>query len=264
MKDHPYLNSSGISKEEEAYLKAYNPDAYKKPAVTADIVTLTVDEENDLSVLLIRRGGFPYKDKWALPGGFLNVDEESVTETARRELLEETGVSDMLLRQLYTFGEPERDPRMHVISVAYTALVPKSRLDFQAGDDASDARLFKIQYDVDGLTFRSGSLFITQEQLAFDHAKIIRLAIKRLRNRIDYEPDAFYLLEDRKKFTIYELKKIYESIKNEKLDTANFRKSFLRDYVSRERVRDLNEKREGNGAKPASLYAYTEEIRDEF
>ncbi|MBP5223425.1 MAG: NUDIX hydrolase [Lachnospiraceae bacterium] len=264
MRECEYLKSPGITQEEIEFLKSYRPDAYPKPSVTTDIVTLTVDEDNDLSILLIKRGGYPYKDKWALPGGFLEVDRESVTEAARRELVEETGVTDALLRQLYTFGEPDRDPRMHVISVAYTALIPKSKLKFQAGDDASDAKLFKIQYDIDGMTFRSGTLTITQAQLAFDHARSIRLAVKRLRNRIDYEPDAFYLLEDRHDFTIYELKKIYESIKHEKLDTANFRKSFLRDYVLTERVRDKNEKREGNGAKPAALYSYTEEIRDEF
>ncbi|MBO4514124.1 MAG: NUDIX hydrolase, partial [Lachnospiraceae bacterium] len=146
MKDSEYLRSGQISAEEKAFLENYDPDKYKKPSVTADVVTLTVDEQDQLCILLIKRGGYPYKGKWALPGGFMNTDEESVTQAARRELYEETGVQDVSLRQLYTFSQPGRDPRMHVVSVAYTALVPKGSLKVRAGDDAWEAEVFRISY----------------------------------------------------------------------------------------------------------------------
>ena len=244
------------SKEELEYLNTYDSGKYEKPSVTADIVIFTIDEEDDLSLLLIRRGGYPYKGSWAIPGGFLEAGKESIDETAERELFEETGLKNIHLTQLYTFGKPDRDPRTHVVSVVYTALVPKTQLQIRAGDDATEAKLFKIKYDIDGLYFKNGSVMIAKGDLAFDHADIIELAIKRLRNRIDYEPDAFALLKDRSSFTIYELKRIYESIKNRSLDTANFRKSFFRSYLSSGRVRDRGEKREDAGRKPAELYEF--------
>lgn len=263
MRQCKYTSSEKLSEEEKDFLEHYNADAYPKPSVTADIVTFTLDETDHLSILLIKRGGFPYKDHWALPGGFLEVDQESVTETARRELYEETGVKDVSLRQLYTFSEPGRDPRMHVVSVAYIALVPKGKLQFQAGDDASAAELFQISYDLEGMTFRNGRTVITEKELAFDHAGIVRMAIKRLRGRISYEPDAFWLLQDRHEFTISELKAVYESIRNEKMDVGNFRKAFFRDFLGNGRVVALEKKRPGK-KKPAALYDYVEVISEEF
>lgn len=251
-----------ISEEEREFIRQYRADAYERPSVTADIVVFTLDEEDALNILLIQRKGFPFKDHWAIPGGFLDVNRESIDDTARRELMEETGLTldQSCLRQLYTFGQPDRDPRTHVISVAYTALIPKSQLAIRAGDDARDARLFRIRYDIGGMLFESGSLVIGEAQLAFDHAKIIRTAITRIRGRIDYEPDAFWLLRNRSEFTIYELKRIYESIKNTDLDTANFRKSFIRNYVNTGRVVDLQRKRRETGKKPTELYAYVDTL----
>lgn len=247
-----------ISAEEQEFINNYKPDAYERPSVTADIVVFTLDEEDDLNILLIQRKGFPYKDHWAIPGGFLNVGKESIDDTAKRELFEETGldIDNLYLKQLYTFGKPDRDPRTHVISVAYTALIPKSQLTINAGDDARDARLFKIRYDIDGMVFINNSVTIKEDKLAFDHADIIRTAITRIRGRIDYEPDAFNLLKNKSEFTIYELKRIYESIKNTELDTANFRKSFTRSYVNTGLVVDLNRKRTETGKKPTGLYCY--------
>ena len=262
MRDCSYTRSERISEEEKEFLEKYDKDAYPKPSVTADIVILTLDASDHLCILLIQRGGFPYKGCWALPGGFLNVDCESVTETARRELYEETGVQDVSLRQLYTFSEPGRDPRMHVVSVAYTALVPKESLVYRAGDDASAAELFQIDYDIDGMTFRNGRTVITQDELAFDHARIIRMAIKRLRGRISYEPDAFWLLKDKHEFAISELKAVYESILNEKMDVGNFRKVFFRDFLDKGRVIALEKKRAGK-KKPAALYDYVEVLQEE-
>ena len=261
MRDCEYLRSSQISSEEREFLMAYDPEKYKKPSVTADVVALMVNEEDQLCILLIKRGGYPYKGKWALPGGFMMTDEESVTQAAKRELFEETGVGDVSLRQLYTFSDPDRDPRMHVVSVAYTALLPKGSLKVRAGDDAWEAEVFRITYDVDGMTFLGGSTQIKEADLAFDHARIIRMAIKRLRSRIKYEPDAFWLLRDKNEFAISELKVIYETILNEKVDLANFRKAFLRDYVDTGRVRPLNKK--SHAKRPAMLYDLTEDLNEE-
>ena len=243
------------SKDEEKFLKNYDASKYERPSVTTDIVVFTIDENDELNILLIKRGGYPYKDKWALPGGFLEVGRESLDEAAARELKQETNVDNVFLKQLYTFGERGRDPRTTVISVAYTALVPKSQLNIKAGDDASDAKLFKIKYDVNGIIFFNKDVMITEKDLAFDHDEIIRTAITRLRNRIDYEPDAFNLLKNKDAFTISELKKIHETIKNKSLDLPNFRKTFLRDYVATGKVSELKETTSTRG-RSARLYKY--------
>ena len=245
------------SKEEKEFLEQYDVTQFERPSVTADIVIFTLDDADELNILLIKRGGFPYKDCWAIPGGFLETGKESIDEAAARELRTETNIDDVYLKQLYTFGDPGRDPRTTVISVAYTALVPKHKLDIKAGDDAKEAKLFAIKYDVNGIIFTNGNTVITESDLAFDHAEIIKMAITRLRNRIDYEDDAFNLLKNKEKFTISELKRIHETIKNRTLDLPNFRKTFLRDYVSTGKVIDLN-KTESSKGKPARLYKYLE------
>ncbi|MCR5488857.1 MAG: NUDIX hydrolase [Saccharofermentans sp.] len=245
------------SKEEKAFLDKYDASKYERPSVSTDIVILTLDASDELNILLIKRGAYPYKDRWAIPGGFLAAGKESVDEAAARELKSETNIDNVYLKQLYTFGNPGRDPRTTVISVAYTALVPKHMLDIKAGDDAEDAKLFTIRYDVNGIIFENENAVITEDDLAFDHAEIIKMAITRLRNRIDYEDDAFNLLRDKNEFTISELKRIYETIKNRSLDLPNFRKTFLRDYVSTGKVIDLN-KTESSKGKPARLYKYIE------
>ncbi len=243
-----------MTREEKNYLATYDVSKYERPSVTVDMVIFTIDQDNDLNILLIQRGDFPYKGRWALPGGFLNVGKESLDEAAARELKEETGVDQVFLSQLYTFGQIDRDPRTTVISVAYTALVPKQKLSITAGDDAKDAKLFKIRFDVDGILFTNGQEVVTQKDLAFDHAKIIKTAITRLRGRVDYEMDAFELLQSKEEFTISELRKIYEAIKNRPLDVPNFRKMFLRNYIDTGKaVSCCQVTTEGRG-KPAMLY----------
>ena len=251
-------NNKRSTKDEIDFLKTYDASEYERPSVTADIVVLTLDSSDELSILLIKRGEYPFKGCWAIPGGFLQAGKESIDEAAARELKSETNIDNVYLKQLYTFGNPGRDPRTTVISVAYTALVPKHMLDIKAGDDAQDARLFKIKYDVNGIVFTNDGLTITQSDLAFDHNEIIRMAITRLRNRIDYEDDAFSLLKNKNEFTISELKRIHETIKNRSLDLPNFRKTFLRDYVSSGKVKDLGKTVVSKG-KPARLYTLIEE-----
>ena len=250
MKKKPY-----ISKEEKEFLEQYDVTKFERPSVTADIVIFTLDSSDELNILLIKRGGFPYKDCWAIPGGFLEAGKESIDEAAARELRTETNIDNVYLKQLYTFGDPGRDPRTTVLSVAYTALVPKHKLNIKAGDDAKEAKLFTIKYDVNGIIFTNENKVIFESDLAFDHAEIIKMAITRLRNRIDYEDDAFNLLKDKNEFTISELKRIHETIKNKSLDLPNFRKSFLRDYVATGKVIDLNKTLISKG-KPARLYKY--------
>ena len=120
------------SKEEADYLNNYNPNKYEKPSVTADVVIFTLNEANELSVLLIRRGGFPYQGCWAIPGGFVNMDE-TVEEGAKRELEEETGLKGVPVFPYGTFSDPDRDPRMRVITVGHLAFIPRERLRFAAG-----------------------------------------------------------------------------------------------------------------------------------
>lgn len=241
---------------EQEFLKNYDVSEYPRPSVTADIVIFTMSEHMKLSILLIQRRDYPYKDCWALPGGFMQANKESVDQTAERELSEETGIEGIYLKQLATFSKPDRDPRTHVVSVAYTALVPRNKLRFQAGDDARDARLFEIDYDINGLRLKSKNMTIYQNDLAFDHAEIIKTGIIRLRNRIDYEPDAFELLEDKQEFTAFELKQIYDAIKNTNLNNANFRKSFTRNYVNKGIVEKLDTIKTEAGARPATAYKF--------
>ena len=246
-----------VTKEEKAFLEKYDASSYERPSVTTDIVIFTLDPSDELNILLIKRGEHPYKDCWAIPGGFLRSGKESLDEAAARELKTETNIDNVYLKQLYTFGSPARDPRTTVISVAYMALVPKDQLDIHAGDDAKDAKLFKIKYDVNGIIFYNEEVTITEKDLAFDHSEIVKMGITRLRNRIDYEDDAFNLLRDKNEFTISELKRIHETIKNKSLDLPNFRKTFLRDYVSSGKVVDI-EKTVISKGKPARLYKLIE------
>ena len=250
MTDYKYT-----SEEEKQYLESYDVSKFERPSVTTDIVIFTLDKDDDLNILLIKRGCHPYKNHWAIPGGFLEVSKESLDGAAARELKEETNIDNVYLKQLYTFGEPNRDPRTTVVSVAYTALVPKESLNVKAGDDAEDAQLFKIKYDVNGIIFYNDSISITENDLAFDHNEIIRTAITRLRNRIDYEDDAFNLLKDKNSFTISELKRIYDSIKNTTLDLPNFRKMFLREYVKTKKVVELDKTILSRGL-PTKTYKY--------
>src|SRR6266540_5612858 len=152
---------------------------YPRPAITADCVVFGLDEE-DLKVLLIQRANEPFKGRWALPGGFAVVGE-SLEETARRELNEETGLKNVFLEQLYTFSNPKRDPREHVVTVAYYALVNLSDHQVHASTDARNAAWFCVD-DV--------------PHLAFDHDVILKMAHDRLRGKITYQPIGFELLPE--------------------------------------------------------------------
>jgi 8-oxo-dGTP diphosphatase len=181
---------------------------YPRGALTVDCVVFGLDDA-ELKVMLIQRGQAPFEGKWALPGGFVRVDE-TLEEAARRELEEETGLSKLFLEQLYTFGAVERDPRERVVSVAYYALVKMSDHTVRAASDARDAAWFAV----DDLP-----------SLAFDHADIVQMALERLRAKLRYQPVGFELLP--KKFTLSALQHLYEVVLERKLDKRNFRKRVL-------------------------------------
>ena len=174
---------------------------YPHPSVTTDCVIFGFDGTK-LQVLLVERGLEPYKGKWAFPGGFVKMDE-SCEEGALRELKEETGLTGAYIEQFRTFSDPNRDPRERVITVAYYALVRIQ--DVKAGDDAAKAGWFALD---------------EVPQLAFDHDRILRAALKRLRERIHFEPIGFELLPE--KFTMTQLQHLYEAILGVKFDRRNF------------------------------------------
>lgn len=248
-----YIMYKPENKEEETFLAEYNADKYPKPSVTLDIVIFTLDEKNELNVLLIKRKGFPYKDHWAIPGGFLNMDE-SIDEGAARELEEETGLQGIHIEQFQTFGEVDRDPRMRVISIAYMAFVPKSKLNLVAGDDAADAQLFKITHDLNGFVLIGERNVVKEKEFAFDHAEVLRTALMRLRNRIDYTEDAFDFLKNDQSFTMYELRKIFETVKGKAIDAGNFRKEFINKYINTGLVVETGETVVEKGRKAAKAF----------
>lgn len=181
---------------------------YPRAALTVDCVVFGFDE-GDLKVLLIQRALDPFKGRWALPGGFVRVDE-TLDRAARRELEEEAGLKDVFLEQLYTFGAVERDPRERVISVGYYALVKLASHETRAATDAADARWFPIS---------------KAPRLAFDHADILAAALTRLRGKVRYQPIGFELLPP--KFTLSQLQHLYEAVLAAELDKRNFRKKVL-------------------------------------
>ena len=181
---------------------------HERPSVTVDCAVFALDD-GDLKVILIQRALPPFEGKWALPGGFVRLDE-SLEEAARRELREETGIQQVYLEQLFTFGDPGRDPRGRVITVSYYALVNLAGHPVHATTDARDAAWFSVD-DV--------------PDLAFDHKRILLTALKRLRGKVRYEPIGFELLP--RKFTLSQLQKLYETVLGSLLDKRNFRKKIL-------------------------------------
>ncbi len=206
---------------------------YPRPSVTVDCVLFGLDADR-LQVLLIRRKSAPFKDRWALPGGF--VDEgETLEDAARRELAEETGLSDIFLEQLYSFGDPGRDPRGWTISVAYYGLVSMRHHAPVAASDASEA-VWKDATSV--------------RRLAFDHDKILGVALERLRGKVRYRPIGFELLP--RKFTLSQLQRLYEVILERTLDKRNFRKKLL----AMDLLVELDEKQRDVSHRAARLYRF--------
>jgi len=204
---------------------------YPHPAVTVDVVVFTV-ENDDLKVLFIQRDQEPFKGQWAFPGGFVDIDER-LSDAAKRELKEETGVSVNFLEQFYTFGRPDRDPRERIITVAYYALIPSDQLALVAGDDARDAQLFSTN---------------ELPPLAGDHGNIFRVAKQRVTERLNDADFAFRMLPET--FTMYELRRVYELFLGETLDKRNF----IKKMNALDQIEETGEKRESVRHRPARLY----------
>lgn len=200
--------------------------------VAVDIVIFTI-QSGELRVLLVKRGIAPFAGEFAIPGGFV-LDDESLDQAALRELKEETGVGDVYLEQLYSFGDPGRDPRGRVLTIAYYALISADRSPLAAGTDAADAQWCAV-----------GDL----PNLAFDHRKILDYALERLRNKLEYTTVGFQLLPSR--FSLTELQEVYEAILGRKLDKRNFRRKLALLKV----LRPTREYRRG-GRRPARLYEF--------
>ena len=218
------------------------PDTKKKiakeeprPAVTVDLVILTI-AGNELKVLLIRRSVEPFRNCWALPGGFVDMSE-SLQEAATRELKEEAGVENVYLEQLYTFGNPSRDPRGRVISVVYFALVDAERQHVAAASDGKVAAWHSV---------------FNPPRLAFDHAEVLKYAVERLRNKLEWTTVGYELLPRR--FTLSQLQRVYEIILERRIDKRNFRKKVL----AQGQLRELEETRKDGAHRPAKLYSFKE------
>jgi len=206
---------------------------YPRPAVTADICLFTVVDE-DLRILLIRRGEEPFKGSWALPGGFLQ-ETETLDQCAARELKEETGVDGAHLEAFATFSDPKRDPRYRVVTAAYFALVPAVDHALQSGSDADDAKWHSMA---------------KLPNLAFDHMDIIRAARHALASKIEREPLVFALLPSR--FTLTQVQKVYEAIEGQPIDKRNFRRAIL----AKGWIDETGAMERGN-RRPAMLYERT-------
>ena len=202
--------------------------------VTVDIVIFTI-RDAALHVLLVRRAIPPFKGRWAIPGGFV-LPNESLDDAARRELREETGVDDVWLEQLYTFGDPKRDPRGRIVTVAYFALVSPDRVPPLAGSDAAEAQWWPATK--------------TPQPLAFDHQVILTVALDRVRGKLSYTNIGFELLPQ--KFTLSQLQRVHEAILGETLDKRNFRKRVDALGV----VRPLNESMRDGTGRPAQLFTF--------
>lgn len=281
---------------EEQFLAQYDASKYERPSVTVDILVFTVtDEEKEnyrklsekkLRILLIKRGEHPYLGKWALPGGFVKMDE-SLDEAALRELKEETNIDDIYMEQLYTWGDVGRDPRTRVISTAYMSLVDSSTLNVKASDDADDAKWFsvsaktfqeqknvtengyilqqlirlslsndeddlsaviKTEKIVEGKVTKIKREVIESPDIAFDHAKIIEYGLERLRNKIEYTDIAFNLMPDL--FTLTELQQVYEVILGRELLKANFRRKIANMVI------ETNKYTRDSGHRPSKLFRF--------
>ena len=200
--------------------------------VTVDIVVFTVHEQT-LQVLLIERGIAPFKGLYALPGGFV-LAEETLEQAAFRELFEETGTKDVYLEQLYTFGDPHRDPRGRVVTVAYYALVPTDKSPLLAGTDAAAAGWYPVS---------------ALPPLAFDHKRIVEYAVDRLRNKLEYTNVGFQLLPA--KFTLSALQALHEAILGKPLDKRNFRRKVLGLGLVKP-----SKEMQATGRKPAQLFSF--------
>ena len=230
------MKKTGEGKYLRDDLKNYSNKKFERPSVTTDIAICSIIND-DLCVLLIKRKFPPFRDCWALPGGFVDLPrKESLEQTAARELYEETHIKGIFFEQLKTYGDPDRDPRMRIITVAYFALLPYDMVvKVKAGDDAKECQWFPLR--------------ILPENIAFDHKGILTDVLNRIVGKLSYTPIAFHLLPN--KFTWTQLQRVYEVIMGEELQAPNFRREIKRQFSFLE-IRDIPS-HQGLGRKPVYL-----------
>lgn len=216
-------------REEREFLQAYDPEEFDRPAVTVDTALLTVFD-GGIHALLVRRREHPFRGHWALPGTFVGVGEgleEAAIRALRRKAGRHAFARDVYLEQLYTFGEPGRDPRMRIITVAYFALVDRQRF-IDAVADTGEAAIGRLDIPWEGET--GGPVQVIGEdgaplETAFDHDGILGMAVKRLRGKLDYTPIGFQLLPER--FTLRQIQDVHETILGRPLNKDSFRRRML-------------------------------------
>ncbi len=239
------------SSSEQQFLAAYDPSRFERPSVTVDVALVSA-KEGALYTLTVRRTEHPFRGAYALPGGFVGVTE-SLDAAAARVLAEKAHLGRVYLEQLYTFGQPDRDPRTRVITVAYYALVDPERFD-QAASHSEAVRVSRIEVPWEGET--GGPVELEDERgaplrLAFDHADILGMAVKRLRGKLDYTPIGFQLLPER--FTLLQLQRLHETILGRPLDKNAFRRRML----ASGQLEATGESERAVDHRPAELYRFS-------
>src|SRR5262245_26740912 len=252
-------NAGAAADDERAFLAAYDVAVYERPSVTVDVVLLTV-RDGSLWTLLGRRLQHPEKGRWALPGGFVGM-AESLDAAAARVLSTKAALDDVYIEQLYTFGDPERDPRTRVISVAYYALVDARTLeravDRMRAAVLGGARLVLARLHVPWPGETGGPVDALDPAgsalpLAFDHASILGTAVRRIRGKVDYAPIGFELLPER--FSLRDLRLVHEAILGRELNKDSFRRRIL----DRGLVVATGEREQGVGHRPPELYRFAD------
>jgi 8-oxo-dGTP diphosphatase len=233
--------------DDAGFLATYDASAYPHPSVAVDVALLTVDD-GTLRTLLLRRDSPPHRGRWSLPGGFVGIDE-TLDAAAARVLEQKTGIRRVYLEQLYTFGALKRDPRTRVITVAHYALVDRARL----AEASADARVATIEVPWEGET--GGPIEALSDEgrplpLAFDHADILGMAVKRVRGKLDYTPIGFQLLSER--FTLSELLRVHETVLGRPLNKDSFRRRML----ASGQLEATGDLQTGVDHRPAELYRF--------
>lgn len=294
MSQRKMINKQGLT--EQQFLVSYDVNQFERPSVTVDMLIFTVtDEETQnyrklpekvLRVLLVKRSDHPYIGEWALPGGFIKIDE-NLDEAALRILKQKTNIDNIYMEQLYTWGDVKRDPRTRIISTSYMSLVDSSTFDIKASSDTDDAKwftvsrklhqqqkkltkkgyvlqqLFKLDFSnqedvlsavikkvktVEGKISRTERQIVESDGIAFDHAKIIQYGIERLRNKIEYTDIAFNLMPQL--FTLTQLQQVYQVILDTELLKANFRRKIAGMVI------ETDEYTKDAGHRPSKLFKF--------
>lgn len=296
------MKDKNIYNSEEEFLKKYDSNKFEKPSVTNDVIIFTTEDmEEDnirkvprkgMQVLLIKRDEYPEKGKWAIPGGFVHINE-SLEDGAIRKLKEETGIDNVYMEQLYTFGETNRDPRTRVISVGNIALIAKEYINYSKCNENIEAKWFwinkkllnksstekyninkyelslkdeddkteilyevveKIEKSILRKTTKTYKLISSTDDIAFDHYKILDYAVDRIRNKVEYTQIALNLLP--RLFTVKELQNVYEAIMGREI--LNFRRKMGNMII------ETDEIIEGKPYRPAKMFKFNEEYEHNF